>query len=231
VGADTLKRILELDGLRAMLALWVVLVHVSKAVFDVGELPLAGIIYDEKTRVKVFFMISGMVVFGMLKTKDMPFWMYMTGRIRRIYPAYFAAIILSLITIPITAYALQNIPFDVPQNVARTKILTSTVEYLPAHILAHLSMLHGVVPTICLYSNYWAGVEYIDGISVLSDSAGLGFADTTAEEGNRARLGGDPGRRGGRTAIPESCYAGARRGLFCCRYRIVLRSGAIRRNF
>ena len=132
-----MKRILELDGLRAILALWVVLVHVSKAVFDVNDLPLSGIIYDEKTRVKVFFMISGMVVFGMLKAKNMDFWPYITGRVRRIYPAYLAAIILSLLTIPVSGYALRTIPFDVPQNVARLKILASTIEFLPAHILAH----------------------------------------------------------------------------------------------
>lgn len=133
--------------MRAILALWVVLVHVSKAVFDVNDLPLSGIIYDEKTRVKVFFMISGMVVFGMLKAKNMDFWPYITGRVRRIYPAYLAAIILSLLTIPVSGYALRTIPFDVPQNVARLKILASTIEFLPAHILAHISMLHGVVPT------------------------------------------------------------------------------------
>ena len=64
-----MRRIAELDGLRAVLALWVVLVHCGKFVFPLNELSLEGFLFDEKTRVKVFFMISGMVVLGMLDRK------------------------------------------------------------------------------------------------------------------------------------------------------------------
>lgn len=141
-----MQRIGELDGLRAILAFWVVFVHISKAVYDVDLLPLADLIYNENTRVKIFFMISGMVVIGMLAAKKPLYGDYMRGRLLRIYPAFFVALVLSLLVMPIGREALQHIPFDAPQNAHRLRIMDATVENLWLHLAAHLTMLHGVVP-------------------------------------------------------------------------------------
>jgi peptidoglycan/LPS O-acetylase OafA/YrhL len=146
-GADNFSRILELDGLRAVLAFWVVLVHVAKTVYDVHDLPFADVIFSELMRVKMFFMISGMVVVAMLLAKRPAYMPFMAGRLRRIYPAYLAALILSIATLPVTIAALNGIPFDTPGNGARERILEATQDNWFLHGVSHLTMLHGVVPT------------------------------------------------------------------------------------
>lgn len=141
-----MPRISELDGLRAILAFWVLLVHVSKAVYDVDTLPLANIIYNENTRVKVFFIISGMVIAGMLSAKKVDYATYIRGRISRIYPAYLAAIVMSLVIMPVSVDVLNHMPFDTPQNHHRLRIVQATAENLAPHLVAHLTMLHGALP-------------------------------------------------------------------------------------
>jgi peptidoglycan/LPS O-acetylase OafA/YrhL len=141
-----MRRIAELDGLRAVLALWVVLVHCGKFVFPLNELPLEGFLFDEKTRVKVFFMISGMVVFGMLDRKHPQYSSYIVGRVLRIYPAYLAAILISVLMLPVAAYALQHSDFHAEFNQNRLEVIERASGRMGAHLGAHLTMLHGLLP-------------------------------------------------------------------------------------
>lgn len=149
-GARSLRRIKELDGLRAILALWVVLVHCGKAVFPEAELPLGNILFDELTRVKVFFMISGMVVTGMLHDKRPAFPTYLANRILRLYPAFLAAILISAVMLPVAEYALALAPADAASNQSRVKLVDAAQRHFILHFVAHLTMLHGVIPTSLL---------------------------------------------------------------------------------
>lgn len=149
-GARSLRRIKELDGLRAILALWVVLVHCGKAVFPEAELPLGNILFDELTRVKVFFMISGMVVTGMLHDKRPAFPTYLANRILRLYPAFLAAILISAVMLPVAEYALTLAPADAASNQSRVKLVDAAQRHFILHFVAHLTMLHGVIPTSLL---------------------------------------------------------------------------------
>lgn len=141
-----MTRIRELDGLRAILAVWVVFVHVSKTCFETENRWFSSFLYNEGIRVRVFFMISGMVVMGMLIAKKTPYRPYIVGRLKRIYPAYAVCFLLAILTAPIAIHALQTMPVDLATNARRLRILNLSFDYWPAHIFAHLTMLHGVFP-------------------------------------------------------------------------------------
>ena len=142
-----MKRIDQLEGLRGLLAVWVVIVHL---------LPAAGIepqgfgpfkiLFDEKIRVQVFCIMSGFVIFMMMSARQEPYPLYIKRRLLRIYPAYALAFVLSFAMAAISYQALADADFDSAHNLGRMTILDQSFLNWPWHILTHATLLHGLIP-------------------------------------------------------------------------------------
>ena len=95
-----MKRILEFEGLRGLLAWWVVVSHVVfMSGIDHGMLPgplrylrLGSLAVD------VFIILSGYVIMNLIHNEPMCYRRYLWRRFLRIYPALVVCLLLSLFT-------------------------------------------------------------------------------------------------------------------------------------
>ena len=110
------KRLSELDALRGIAALVVVLFHFTYG-YDNGFASIApGKFYFRYgyLGVNLFFMISGFVIFMTLeKTKDSK--SFAVSRFSRLYPAYWTAIILTVLLTALLAAPMQKNMYSVKQ--------------------------------------------------------------------------------------------------------------------
>jgi peptidoglycan/LPS O-acetylase OafA/YrhL len=138
-----------IEGLRAWLAWTVVFVH-AISVFDV-EANLLG-----DSAVLVFIIISGFVITHLLIEKREQYPVFIWRRFLRLYPAYFVALALAVLTEPMIFKAVLDNP----------KMPASMVEYFirekeqfdsnfTPHLLAHLSLLHGAIPNTVLRNSQY----------------------------------------------------------------------------
>lgn len=150
-------KIRELDGLRGLLAVWVVVVHLlpSAGVSPRGFGILAPL-FGEHLRVEVFSILSGFVIFLMIRRRDEGYVAFLSGRLLRLYPAYILAFGLSVLFAPLMLSALQSAPFGGDRMVDRAVIMQNSLDQTGAHILAHMTMLHGVIPQSWLPSAPYA---------------------------------------------------------------------------
>lgn len=118
------KKLEEFEGLRAVLAMWVVVFHV----FSISGLHVPALL-DGGNAVSVFFALSGFVIAMLLNIEKETYPAFIVRRFFRIFPAYFICVAGSLILV---LYGFM--PKTYEDN------------SMSAHILLHLLMLHGVLP-------------------------------------------------------------------------------------
>lgn len=99
-------RLLELDCLRGLAALFVVLFH-----FAVGQ-PEARVFAWGCMGVELFFMISGFVIFMTIE-KTASYKQFLLSRFARLYPAYWTCVTLTTLAI-ISWSLLANVPLTFP---------------------------------------------------------------------------------------------------------------------
>ena len=147
-----MKRISQIEGLRAYLAIWVVLDHViSLSGYDAGQ--LSGITKALRSgwyAVDVFIIISGFVIFYLLDHKRESYKAYIARRFFRLWPLFF---FLFLVAIPVSILSLDNFnqvqtlfPHSVVGDGVTASRIASWWEHLGTHLLLHIPMLHGTVP-------------------------------------------------------------------------------------
>ena len=139
------KKIQALEGLRGVMAWWVVLGHIS---LTFGwNLPLI----DRNTlAVDVFVILSGFVISGLIGRKQESYLPYIMRRGFRLIPLYFAVLLLSAVLIGLQLDAWTHIPFSTAQNQNRIDLAKEACENFPAHLAAHVTLLHGLVPKMWL---------------------------------------------------------------------------------
>jgi peptidoglycan/LPS O-acetylase OafA/YrhL len=96
------RRLTELDALRGIAALAVVGFHYLYAYpteFDPGA-PVVGPAEFGKNGVLLFFMISGFVIY-MTVAQAPRAWTFVTGRVSRLYPAYWVAVLATFLLISV----------------------------------------------------------------------------------------------------------------------------------
>lgn len=96
------KRILELDALRGIAALVVLLYHYFhryNKIYGHVDIPVAWSVYG-RLGVNLFFMISGYVIFMTLDRIQRPM-DFIASRFSRLYPAYWSAVILTFLVVSI----------------------------------------------------------------------------------------------------------------------------------
>ncbi|NLP61665.1 acyltransferase family protein [Paraburkholderia sacchari] len=133
----------ELDGLRGIMAAWVIIGHTLGALPALfGAIPNS--LYND-IPVQVFIILSGFVIFGMLDRGYESYGRYLTGRAFRIFPVYLIVLVLSTFTLNFAEQVLRAAPVGVA-TAARIQVIDIARDDLVKHFLAHLLLLQGIFP-------------------------------------------------------------------------------------
>lgn len=134
-------KIKSLEGLRGVMAWWVVAGHIS---LSFGwHLP---IIDRNMLAVDVFIILSGFVIARLIDRKAEPIGVYIARRGFRLFPLYLAVLAISTLLLGVQVAAWQDIPFDTPANANRLYLAQQGLGSLGPQLLVHLPLLQGVIP-------------------------------------------------------------------------------------
>lgn len=127
------NRITFLDAVRAPLAWSIVLIHVLYFNgFPVGNIgPYI---------VNTFIVLSGFVIAKLLIEKREPYGIFLTRRVCRLFPVYLVCLGFAIAVRP---WTLGTFAPEIPRELQEQNAWGT-------HLIAHLSMLHGLVPEIWL---------------------------------------------------------------------------------
>ncbi len=139
--------IIPLEGLRAIAAFMVFVVHYSAQILpwiDENSITWDLIPYLRSIGskgVELFFVISGFLIYGMLLNKNTPFIQFINRRVRRLYPTFLAMLFIYLV-----------LSFLFPHE---SKLPGSMIDSL-FYILANILMLPGIVSIEPIISVSWS---------------------------------------------------------------------------
>jgi peptidoglycan/LPS O-acetylase OafA/YrhL len=140
------SHLFELDVLRGLLSWWVVVHHAFwLAGFRAETLPpIMKMIMQAHYAVDVFMIMSGFVITKMLAEKNESYGVFITRRFLRLFPVFVVAMVVTILLRPIISSAMAANWQPSPSNFE--PIWQSENHFFWQHILAHLTMLHGVIP-------------------------------------------------------------------------------------
>jgi len=154
IAKAALPRIDELDGLRGILAMWVVLVHVigwcglSLEIFNPPVSVERLWVEAVQGAVDAFIILSGFVISYLLHARPQTYRQFMIGRFFRIYPVYFVCLLFGWCMIGPVSYLLDHVAWR-DTNYFQWWIVpaaTAQAAHPIAHLLAHLTLLFGMIP-------------------------------------------------------------------------------------
>ena len=125
---------------------WVVFGHVlAFAGFQENNVPsVIAVVMHGAYAVNVFMMMSGFVIAKVLADKNESYWVFLTRRFLRIYPGFLVALAVAILARPLYIPILLASRAPLPWHYDR--IWDAENNHFWPHILAHLSMLYGVIP-------------------------------------------------------------------------------------
>ncbi len=152
-GTHTVNHVIELDGLRGLLALWVVLGHMllwcrfAEPPFPARLARAVTAFLYSSSAVETFYILSGFAITFLLSSRRPSWGGFMLGRFFRIYPVYFVCLMLGLATMSLTPFVLRTASWRATEYFSGVGALSASELAAPwQHLGAHLSLLHGVVP-------------------------------------------------------------------------------------
>jgi peptidoglycan/LPS O-acetylase OafA/YrhL len=148
-----LPRLACLDGLRGVLAAYVMTSHMAP--FAVMPAWLAGLLSHGGAGVDAFFVLSGMVIMQSLRAHGFRRRRFLAARAWRIFPVFLlvfaVAIGVQSLDPPAAAgHFWDTMPWIPPDGAARAIWAIGTPRDWRAAILAHLTMTHGLFPDAML---------------------------------------------------------------------------------
>ena len=166
-GITSKKRINELESLRGVLALWVVVGHIlpSAGILDTAMGPFKFLAKGELA-VDVFIIMSGFFIFYLLDTAQEKYGQFIIRRFLRLFPAYLVCLILSILMINVSIETLASLDWQHPQNAFRIQVFNDSLHQFIPHFVAHLTMLHGLVPPSLLPNSQYAFIGQAWSISL-----------------------------------------------------------------
>jgi peptidoglycan/LPS O-acetylase OafA/YrhL len=145
-----MKRLDSLDGVRGLLALYVLLSHMAP--FAVLPAWVQDAASHGGAAVDVFFVLSGLVITQSLNHAGGHAGPFLVTRFARIFPVFLAVFAVAIAIAPWSC-GFENMPWIGSNDVARTICVKSwPADWLP-EIVAHLTMTHGLFPAAV-----WPGV-------------------------------------------------------------------------
>lgn len=149
------QRFVSLEGLRAYMAWWIVVMHLLGFTGSEHLLPefISNFIMNGGIRVSVFMIISGFVIAHLLITRPEPYPVYLRRRAYRIFPIYLLCI---AIAIPLASaqLALHSTPW-VMQAARWQTGFDEQFDNFWTHLTLHTVLLHGVLPDTILPFGSW----------------------------------------------------------------------------
>ncbi len=140
-------RLTRLDGLRGVLAVYVMLGHAIPFV----RLPagLAQPFSHGEAAVDLFFALSGLVIINSLERGHGTFWFrfrhFMLARAWRLLPVYFCVLALAAVLIELPS-PLPVMPWIAHSQAAQQTWAMQPPHPLLWHLAAHITLLHGLLP-------------------------------------------------------------------------------------
>jgi peptidoglycan/LPS O-acetylase OafA/YrhL len=154
-------RIDGLETLRALMAIWVLLGHCGNYLGHyLGQQPPAWmkVVLLTSTPVEVFIVLSGFVIFELLRSDPAAGYRpYIARRARRILPVYFFAVALATLCMGLRAEGFVAAPWRTAEELATAMArFDATRLDLGWHLLSHATLLHGLVPESWLAHSAYA---------------------------------------------------------------------------
>ena len=139
-------RLTCLDGLRGVLALYVMASHALPFAILPSALDwLASLLSHGGAGVDLFFILSGLVILRSLQAFQGRPRGFLIARASRIFPVYLLAFALALALRP-WAHGIAAMPWIGPGSPAQVLVSDGWPEWAGVEIAAHLLMLHGLFP-------------------------------------------------------------------------------------
>lgn len=154
--------------MRGLLALWVVVYHISTfaGIFpDKWPLPF-GLLGHGDYAVHIFIILSGFVIFALLDGESESYRQFMIRRAFRLFPVYWLCLIVAVPLVSFNIATIQALHWWHPNSPARIQIFSDSLQYFWAHLIAHVTLLHGIIPTRYLPSTQFAFVGQAWSISL-----------------------------------------------------------------
>ncbi len=155
-----MHRLLPIEGLRAYLALWVVVAHVM---FLAGVDPhgvrdnhfwtaLGQFFGDGPYAVQIFMIVSGFVIFYLLDHKKESYRPFLVRRFFRLYPVYVLLLFTAILSGPFHWWIIQHsAPYMTAGTLSYcTDLFTTTWSHEGWNIFLHLIMFQGIFPDAVL---------------------------------------------------------------------------------
>jgi peptidoglycan/LPS O-acetylase OafA/YrhL len=138
-----MKRLDSLDGVRGLLAIYVLLGHMA----PFAKLPdwVQGAVSHGGAAVDVFFVLSGLVITQSLLHSGGRAAPFLIARFARIFPVFLAVFAVAVALEPWSC-GFEDMPWIGPEDVARTICVKSWPHAWLPEIAAHLTMIHGLFP-------------------------------------------------------------------------------------
>ena len=153
--SSTVVRLPPIEGLRAYLALWVLVAHVLWfSGYMPAVAPLPKLMGAGGDAVKVFIILSGFVIALLLDKQGETYLQYIVRRFFRLFPVF---IVLFVLAIPLSQVSLWNVThasqYLTPELIesgddSGIEKVVSWWENIQWNIPLHLLMLHGAVPDV-----------------------------------------------------------------------------------
>ncbi len=150
-----MKKFVAIEGLRGWLAWAVVVCHLVQTsdLYAMGLGP--ALVQVGLFSVLIFIIVSGFVITHLTIERPEPYGTYLVRRFMRIFPLFAVTCIIGFFTTDIHAAALARVAWaNAPSTYHAEKLFAdishSNHEFLLAHALAHLTMLHGVISNALL---------------------------------------------------------------------------------
>lgn len=153
-GPEVVDRIEMLEGVRGILAMWVLTGHLLFFLGMFSVLPqdltwwmrAVVLIKDGDAPVALFMILSGFVISHLVLTGRETYKVYITRRFLRLFPAFVCCLLLGVLASPMQS-AMHDLPWGKEGWTNHQAMLAGQHrEYAVQNILAHLTMLHGLVP-------------------------------------------------------------------------------------
>ena len=148
-----MERLKCLDGLRGVLAVYVMLSHMAP--FAVLPAWLASALSHGGAGVDVFFILSGLVIVRSLEGFGYRARPFLRARFMRIFPVYLVLFALAVAVQPLPA-GFERMPWIAADSPARDIWSQGWPRDWAAEIATHLTMTHGLFPNAVL-PDVWVG--------------------------------------------------------------------------
>jgi peptidoglycan/LPS O-acetylase OafA/YrhL len=142
-----MKRLECLDGLRGLLALYVLLGHMAP--FAVLPDAVQSLVSHGGAAVDLFFVLSGLVIVKALDRAAGRADAFLIARAARIFPVFLPVFAVS-VALQAWSCGFAEMPWVGPDNAARSICVTAWPRTWLPEILAHLTMTHGLFPKAVL---------------------------------------------------------------------------------